>query len=416
MNIYIIIIGWLLTLTCAGLTVLWIAAWLTIRAGKKTASTVEDGLSWQPSDNKGGKNNNENDPTVSIVIPAHNEEAMIAEALESIRRSNYPGRLEIIIVADRCTDTTTTIVREQVAADSRVKLIEVDSCPPDWSGKCHSCWQGYQQTTGEILLFTDADTLFHPDLIRASVGYLKKRNLDFLSLLGRLRCRYNFEKTSQPIAAMALMRMYPIAKANIHKEGRMRRPFANGQFMLFTRSTYENAGTHQRVKNAILEDRRFAGRLSRQGRRMGLTTSGNLFTVRMYETEEQFNRGWKRIFTEGASRNIPRLRASAIRLRLLGLGPILSLMTTIYGGFISKDNPPLGSVTIIAGLVSFILFIFIMRLVYRMQGARTSYLFRFTVGCFRVASIFKEAINDLKQGRGIEWAQLHYHVDAVEEE
>ncbi len=415
MNNLIIIIGWLLALTCVGLTALWVTAWLTIHAGKKAASTVGDGLSWQPSDNKSGKNNNENYPAVSIVIPAHNEEVMIAEALESIRRSNYPGNLEIIIVADRCTDTTTTIVRKQIAADSRVQLVEVDSCPPDWSGKCHSCWQGYQQSTGEILLFTDADTLFHPDLIRASIGYLKKRNLDFLSLLGRLRCQYNFEKTSQPIAAMALMRMYPIAKANIQKNGRMRRPFANGQFMLFTRSTYENAGTHQRVKNAILEDLRFAGRLSRQGKRMGLTTSGNLFTVRMYETEKQFINGWKRIFTEGASRNIPRLRASAMRLRLLGLSPILSLTAIAYGGFIYRNNPPLASSTIIAGLVSFILFLFIMRLVYRMQGARTSYLFRFPIGCFRVASIFKEAINDLKQGKGIEWAQLHYTVDAVEE-
>ncbi len=407
----IIIVGWLLLVGSGGFIAFWVAALVVLRAGQKAAPELGVGLAWKP-----GGENGEDWPSVSVVVPAHNEEGMIAEALASISGSDYAGKLEIIVVADRCDDRTVELAEVCAAADDRMQIVEVTECPEGWSGKCHSCWQGAKRATGDLLLFTDADTVFAPELVRAGVGYLKNRQLDFLSILGSLRFLKRFEKITQPVATLVLMRFYPIHKAN-RLEKEKRRPFANGQFMLFTAEAYETVGTHEQLKDAILEDLRFARRLSNHGFRLGLTTARDLFTVRMYDSEEDFRRGWKRILIEGTNRNIPRLRATAWRLRMLASGHLIALSACVFSvsfgsqGYWMPHPLLIGAV----GLIAQILNVGVLAMLYRLQGAPLRCMVYYPFGCLRVASILMEAIGDLKENRGIEWAQLRYEVDAQDE-
>jgi len=403
-----IILGWALSGVCMMILVFWGIAALVVRSARKAMPEVEAGLAHDFD-----ASTDSAPPKVSIIIPAHNEEDLIDEALESMRRSRYPS-LEIIVVADRCTDRTVEIARGHAASDARVRVIEMEACPDGWSGKCHSCYHGYLASTGGLLLFTDADTLFDPDLVRASVGLMEMRGLDFLSLLGRLRFDRDFENTAQPVAAMSLMRMYPIDKANRADPAR-RRPFANGQFMLFRRDAYEAVGTHEQVKNAILEDLRFARRLARHGRTLGLTLSGPLFLVRMYETIEEFRRGWKRIFIEAANRHIPRLRIAAWRLRALALSPFVAGAAVFFGLLVWPVDWPLALATGALGAAALAVEYLVLRRIYNLLGAPLKALRRFPIGCLHVASILAEAADDLKHHRGIEWAKIHYDVKSREE-
>jgi len=98
---------------------------------------------------KGGK------PFFSVIIPAFNEEKTISQTLESVLRQNFPRRqYEIIVVNNNSTDKTATIVKKFPA----VKLIHEPK-----QGYVYALKRGAKEASGEILVFTDADTIVPPD-------------------------------------------------------------------------------------------------------------------------------------------------------------------------------------------------------------------------------------------------------------
>jgi hypothetical protein len=119
----------------------------------------------------------------------------------------------------------------------------------------------------------------------------------------------------QTAAALELMRQFPLTRVNGIDA---RRAFANGQFMLFRRDAYDAIGGHEAVKEALLEDLALARNIDAGGRTMGLFFADGLFHCRMYADWMQFRRGWKRIYTEAASRKASRLSAWGLRIRWLG--------------------------------------------------------------------------------------------------
>jgi cellulose synthase/poly-beta-1,6-N-acetylglucosamine synthase-like glycosyltransferase len=97
-------------------------------------------------------------PAVTIVVPAHDEEAVIGEKLESCLAQDYPAdRLEVLVVSDGSTDRTEEIVRARAARDPRVRLLAIPR-----SGKAAALDRGALHATGEILVLTDANALLGP--------------------------------------------------------------------------------------------------------------------------------------------------------------------------------------------------------------------------------------------------------------
>jgi cellulose synthase/poly-beta-1,6-N-acetylglucosamine synthase-like glycosyltransferase len=97
-------------------------------------------------------------PAVTVVVPAHDEEAVIGEKLESCLAQDYPAdRLEVLVVSDGSTDRTEEIVRARVGRDPRVRLLAIPR-----SGKAAALDQGALHATGEILVLTDANALLGP--------------------------------------------------------------------------------------------------------------------------------------------------------------------------------------------------------------------------------------------------------------
>lgn len=102
-------------------------------------------------------------PTVTMIIPAHNEERLIARKVENTLALDYPpDRLEVLVVSDGSTDETEAIVRSFY--DERVRLVPL---PP--SGKARALNRGALQARGEILAFTDADIVLEPDCLERLV-------------------------------------------------------------------------------------------------------------------------------------------------------------------------------------------------------------------------------------------------------
>lgn len=118
-------------------------------------------------------------PSVTVIIPARNEERHIRQALTSLRELDYPN-LKILTIDDRSTDRTTEVLEELRLHDSRIMNLRVDSLPDHWLGKNHAIQCGIERTESDLILLTDADVHFAPQSLRRSVGFLVRNNLDHL--------------------------------------------------------------------------------------------------------------------------------------------------------------------------------------------------------------------------------------------
>lgn len=100
-------------------------------------------------------------PSVTVLIPAHNEAKDIASTIRNKLEQDYPrDRLEIIVISDGSTDRTEEIVREFSAQN--VRLIRREQR----EGKAAALNEGVRYAKGEILVFSDANSLFSPDTVR----------------------------------------------------------------------------------------------------------------------------------------------------------------------------------------------------------------------------------------------------------
>jgi cellulose synthase/poly-beta-1,6-N-acetylglucosamine synthase-like glycosyltransferase/peptidoglycan/xylan/chitin deacetylase (PgdA/CDA1 family)/spore germination protein YaaH len=100
-------------------------------------------------------------PFVSIIVPAYNEELVIANTIRSLLASDYSD-YEIIVVDDGSEDNTSKVVAWEFGAEQRVKLLTVTN-----GGKAVALNIGLRHARGELIIALDADTVFEPQTIAA---------------------------------------------------------------------------------------------------------------------------------------------------------------------------------------------------------------------------------------------------------
>jgi len=386
---------------CGVGVIYWMVALVRIVRELVQLPRVREGLSLATPD--GGW------PLVSVIVPAHNEEDLAPRCAESLLASDYPS-LEAIFVLDRCSDRTLERLRPIAERDPRLHIIENDSCPPDWAGKCNAARVGSEKASGDALLFTDADTVFDPGLVRASVALLRHRGLSLLSLLPTLTRERFFERAVQPVAMLTLLRMYPISSANRPVNPRV---FANGQFMLFERSMYEKLGGHTAVKDDLLEDIAFARAVRDQGGgRCGLFVAESMLVVRMYESLGAFVEGWKRIFIEACLRQPSRLRRKAAEVLALGVGlPAVQLITVVLALValsVDRSSSTIASIALGAAVVGFALQSISLFFCYRQADAPILGVIFHPFGSWMVARSLRGGAADLDRRRPVRWGGREY--------
>lgn len=346
---------------------------------------------------------------VCIIVPAHNEEEVLPLLIASLRRLDYPA-LHFVLALDRCTDGTARAARAAIGADERFEIIQIDHCPDDWAGKVHAIWTGVERSawTGraEYLLFADADTVFDPDCVRATIALARHRGLHLLSLLSTLTRDRWFERLVQPAAGIQLVHQYPILRAN-RSEGR--RAFANGQFMLFGRQAYQTVGGHRAVREHLLEDLALARAVEAAGLRAGVFLADGLLTCRMYPSWAAFRRGWKRIYTEAANRRPARLRRAAFRIAMTGsVLPLAAVINVILLAGPWAEGLPLRPVTLIISALALAAWLAAVAWIHRLGHAPAWEAPGSVAGSWMVARILLEAAQDLEQGRPTHWAGRTY--------
>ncbi|MEN0019704.1 MAG: glycosyltransferase [Planctomycetota bacterium] len=347
------------------------------------------------------------DKSVCVIIPAHNEAGVIEGLVASLRAQDHK-KMQAVLALDRCTDNTAELARAAIGDDSRIRVLEIESCPDGWAGKVNAVWTAVQTSpeaqSADLLLFADADTEFHPACVRATSAVMEHLDRDFLSLLSTLTTDTWFEWVAQPAAGLELTRQYPLVRASRDER---RRPFANGQFMLFRAETYRAIGGHELVKDQLLEDLALARKVHGVGARAAVLFADGMLRCRMYDTWPQFRKGWKRIFTECANQKDSRLDRSASRLVLTStLMPVLSVGAVAVGAVAAGPIAGIAFVLGMVGLGSWLVAHI------AMHAAARSPIWPALVqpiGAMLVAAILRDAARDLRSDTPTEWGGKKYH-------
>lgn len=255
-------------------------------------------------------------PFVSVIVPARNEEANIGRCVASLCAMEYPA-FEVLVVDDGSEDGTAAIVESlSPGGAASLRLLKGRPLPDGWFGKPWACWQGASAARGELLLFTDADTVHSPALLGQTVGELLRERADVCTLIGRQIMGSFWEQLLQPQFFMLLAARYPRAGTS-RKPSHWRHAIANGQYLLFRRQVYEASGGHRAVAGEVVEDLRLAQLLVRGGWKLMVRGAEGLQT-RMYRSLGGLVEGWaKNVATAALQTTAPWLLPFILPLSLV---------------------------------------------------------------------------------------------------
>jgi glycosyl transferase family 2 len=221
-------------------------------------------------------------PSLTIVVPARDEEAEIEPALRSLLQLDYL-QYQVVAVNDRSTDQTGRIMDRlaaEPAAQGRLRVVHVEELPAGWLGKLHAMWLGAKKGSGEWLLFTDADCVFHPETLRRAVHYATKTGVDHLVIFPTGHMETLGEKIL--ISFPAVMGSFVMRHWKI-RERNTRDHIGVGAFNLIRRSAYEAIGTYEKLRLEVVDDIKLGESVKKAGLRQDVVYGRGLVTLRWGE-------------------------------------------------------------------------------------------------------------------------------------
>jgi cellulose synthase/poly-beta-1,6-N-acetylglucosamine synthase-like glycosyltransferase len=226
---------------------------------------------------------------VSAIVPARNEERVIAACVESLARQEEVG--EVLVVDDQSTDRTAEIVRGLMQKHLQTRLIEAGELPAGWVGKNHAMWRGAGEARGEWLLFADADAVHEKDSAERALGIAAENDAAMVSFSPEQVMEKWYEKALIPYVYCRLGAHFSFREVN---DPSSRAAAANGQFLMIRRETYDEVGGHASVAGEVLEDVALAKKVKGAGGRIWFGSGKGVVRVRMYRSFGAMWEGWKK--------------------------------------------------------------------------------------------------------------------------
>ena len=261
MYFFVDIINYILSAILLGVSVAWIflikSMWITFRD-----SPFLDRFNPKPH----------NFPKVSIILPARNEEEFIEKCINSLLEQDYKN-YEIIAIDDRSDDNTGNIIKKISREDSKVVYVLAQPKPEKWTGKNWACVEGFKKASGELLLFTDADTVHTKKTISLAVDHLMSEELDALTVIPKMLCLDWWTKITLPVLSTFLHTRFSALRVN---DPSKKTGYFFGSFFIIKRKTYEGVGTHEGVKSDIVEDGALGKKVKEQGFKMKMVRGEHL--------------------------------------------------------------------------------------------------------------------------------------------
>ena len=263
-------------------------------------------------------------PKVSVIIPACNEERNIEEALQSILHQDY-ANLEILVINDRSIDSTGERLNRLALSYPQLRVFHLTELPLGWLGKNHALHYGAQQASGEILLFTDADIVMQPSVIRRAVHYLLAENLDHLTISMEIRM------------PGVLLGMFTLAFGIFFSmysrywragQPRSRAHVGIGGFNMVGAKVYRKIGGHSKIAMRPDDDMKLGKLIKQSGFRQEFLFGLEMMQVEWYASLAEAVRGLEKNSFAGIDYSVLKLTGSTLLLFALNVLPFLVIPFT----------------------------------------------------------------------------------------
>ena len=284
-------------------------------------------------------------PSVAVVVPARDEETVLAKSLPTLLVQDYPGPMQVVVVDDRSTDTTGELAR-RLGAEPSVRVVPVvlpgEEPPPGWSGKLWALAQGVGAVSSpgagvtalegspapEYLLLTDADIAHPPASLRRLVAWAESARVDQVSLMARLRVHTGWERLLIPAFVYFFAELYPFRWVN--RQGRKTAAAAGG-CVLVRRHALERAGISA-IRGAVIDDVALAKALKASGSAIWIGLADEVCSVRPYpELADLWDMVARSAYTQ-LGFSVPLLMGTIAGLAVTFLGPIAAVIGGLVAG------------------------------------------------------------------------------------
>ncbi len=256
-------------------------------------------------------------PRISVLFAARDEEEKLPGALATLVAVDYPN-LEI--------DATARILDEFAANHPQLRVVHVRELPARWLGKPHALQKAYEASSGEWLVFTDADVKFRPDALRRVVALARARGLDHLALLGDVE-RSGFWDT----VLITFFGMGFQLAADLHavSNPNSRAYVGVGAFQMLKRGAYEACGTHRRLAMEVIDDMKLGKLVKQAGFRSGVAIAQDAVSVEWHLGLENLIRGLEKNFFAAAGFSVGMVALQIVSMLLFNVAPFFGLA---FGG------------------------------------------------------------------------------------
>ena len=186
-------------------------------------------------------------PSVSIIVPARNEVENLEDCLQALRRQDYSGAWEVVVVDDRSDDGTGNLVHRWVRDWDRLTLVRAVDSPLFRCPKKSALRQGIEASSGELLLFTDADCRPPPGWVRSMVNGFSAE----VGLVAGYAYPVEVKSLRQKLLALDNLAMGALSAGSFG----MGRPLScTGRNLAYRRSVYEQVGGFSRIGHLVAGD------------------------------------------------------------------------------------------------------------------------------------------------------------------
>jgi chlorobactene glucosyltransferase len=337
-------------------------------------------------------------PSLSIIVPARNEERQIERCVRSLLATRHPN-FEVIAVDDQSADATGEILKRIAAREPRLALLAGAPLPAGWVGKPWALTQGARVARGEWLLFTDADTEHHPLAASSALRFAIDRGYGVVSLLTDQETVGAAERVFLPTILFVIL-LGIGALDDINDPRKRDTAIFNGQYVLASREAYRAIGGHAAVRGAVAEDLELARLFKRDGRfRTFLAGGSALVRTRMYRSFAEIWRGFLKNFALGARGHSARALAGVTLLACVSpFSPILLLVLVVDRAWIAAGALALAMAVVIAIAESGL----------RDMRFRAGSGFFIPLGLALTLAIFSASLFLICTGRGVQWRGRRY--------
>ena len=224
--------------------------------------------------------------TVSILIPMRNEEQNVIECINSVSAQEGLKNFEIIVLDDHSEDQTADLLSKFM----NISKLNGTNLPDDWLGKLWACQQLADASTGEYLVYIDADVRLSRNAVASAISKMGK--WDFISPYPKQIAIGFVQRLFQPLLQWSWLASVPLFISQKLRIKSM--AVANGQFLIIKRDAYFKSGGHQSIKSEVIDDIMLARQLLASGYSGGVAEASQVASCHMYKTAVELVNGYRK--------------------------------------------------------------------------------------------------------------------------